>query len=123
MLYLWEENNLSIYGCKNLIFNYSIYNCMKKISSFAFLLMCFGCIAQQSSRISVYNKTFTTYPYGDPNPVPDPTAPIYPYNHFDGYTNTSVRKEWKVVELENDFIKVMILPEIGGKIWTAIEKK
>jgi predicted Zn-dependent protease len=96
---------------------------MKKISSFAFVLMCFGCIAQQSSRISVYNKTFTTYPYGDPNPVPDPTAPIYPYNHFDGYTNTSVRKEWKVVELENDFIKVMILPEIGGKIWTAIEKK
>jgi Tfp pilus assembly protein PilF len=27
-----------------------------------------------------------------------------------------------VVELENDFIKVMILPEIGGKIWAAIEK-
>jgi hypothetical protein len=33
-----------------------------------------------------------------------------------------VNKEWKVVELENDFIRVMILPEIGGKIWGAWEK-
>ena len=33
-----------------------------------------------------------------------------------------VEKEWKVVELENDFIKLMILPEIGGKIWAAFEK-
>ena len=24
--------------------------------------------------------------------------------------------------LENDYIKVMVLPEIGGKIWGAIEK-
>ena len=31
-------------------------------------------------------------------------------------------KEWKVVEMENPFVKVHILPEIGGKIWGAIEK-
>ena len=47
---------------------------------------------------------------------------IYPYYRFDGYTDKPVQKEWKVVELENDYIKVMILPEIGGKIWAAIEK-
>ncbi|MFZ9662072.1 MAG: DUF5107 domain-containing protein, partial [Chitinophagaceae bacterium] len=29
----------------------------------------------------------------------------------------------KVVELENDFVRLLILPEIGGKIWTAIDKK
>ncbi|MGZ5222380.1 MAG: DUF5107 domain-containing protein, partial [Chitinophagaceae bacterium] len=40
----------------------------------------------------------------------------------DGFAEKSVQKEWTVVELENDFIKVMILPEIGGKIWAAIEK-
>ncbi|MEJ0103452.1 MAG: DUF5107 domain-containing protein [Bacteroidota bacterium] len=47
---------------------------------------------------------------------------IYPYFRFDGFTDKPVQKEWKVVELENDYIKVMILPEIGGKIWAAIEK-
>jgi len=49
-------------------------------------------------------------------------GPIYPYFRFDGYTDVPVNKEWKVVELENDFIRVMILPEIGGKIWGAWEK-
>ena len=28
-----------------------------------------------------------------------------------------------MVELENDYIRVMIMPEAGGKIWTATEKK
>jgi Tfp pilus assembly protein PilF len=68
-----------------------------------------------------YEKTFTTYPYSDPNPVPV-TSSLYPYFRYDGFTDKPVEKGWKVVELENDYIKVMILPEIGGKIWTAIEK-
>jgi tetratricopeptide (TPR) repeat protein len=66
-------------------------------------------------------KVFTTYEFSDPDPVPE-MGRIYPYYRFDGYTNASVQKEWKIVELENDFIKVMILPEIGGKIWGAWDK-
>jgi len=77
--------------------------------------------SQQKATIKEYNKTFTTYPFSDPDPVPE-VGKIYPYYRFDGYTDKPVQKEWKVVELENDYIKVMILPEIGGKIWTAIEK-
>lgn len=77
--------------------------------------------AQSTSTIKEYKKVFTTYPFSDPDPIPSQTA-IYPYFRYDGFTNTAQQKEWKVVELENDFIKVMILPEIGGKIWTAIEK-
>ncbi|MEO7961140.1 MAG: DUF5107 domain-containing protein, partial [Ginsengibacter sp.] len=79
--------------------------------------------AQSDASFREYNKTFTTYPFSDPNPVPDPAAIFYPYFRYDGFTDNSVRKEWKVVELENDFIKLMILPQIGGKIWTAIDKK
>lgn len=43
---------------------------------------------------------------------------IYPYFRFDGFTNRSEQRAWKVVELENEYILVMILPEIGGKIRT-----
>ncbi|MFN7828660.1 MAG: DUF5107 domain-containing protein [Acidobacteriota bacterium] len=71
--------------------------------------------------IREYRKVFTTYPFGDPNPVAV-MGKIYPYYRFDQYTDTPVEKEWTVVELENDYIRVLILPEIGGKIWTAIEK-
>ncbi|MGC4037522.1 MAG: DUF5107 domain-containing protein [Chitinophagaceae bacterium] len=84
------------------------------------LICCFG-FSQNKATIKEYKKTFTTYPYSDPDPVPD-FSKIYPYYRFDGFTEKSIQKEWKVVELENDFIKVMILPEIGGKIWAAIEK-
>ena len=31
-------------------------------------------------------------------------------------------KEWKVVTLENDYIIVTVLPEVGGKVMGAIEK-
>ena len=31
-------------------------------------------------------------------------------------------KPWKVVELSNDYLQILILPEIGGKVWAAIEK-
>ena len=80
-----------------------------------------GLIAQSPATIKEYKKIFTTYPFSDPDPIPSFTK-IYPYFRYDGFTNKPVQKEWKVVELENDYIKVMILPEVGGKIWTAIEK-
>ncbi|MEO5600604.1 MAG: DUF5107 domain-containing protein, partial [Cyclobacteriaceae bacterium] len=75
----------------------------------------------RSASVKVYKKVFKTYDFSDPDPVAGMTK-IYPYYRFDGYTNQPIDKEWKVVELENDFIRVMILPEIGGKIWGAWEK-
>ncbi len=66
-------------------------------------------------------KTFKTYPFNDPNPIASKTL-IYPYFRFDGFTDKPVDKQWKVVELENQYIKLMVLPEIGGKIWSAWEK-
>ena len=78
-------------------------------------------VAQKNATIKESKKVFKTYGYSDPNPIPE-AGKIYPYYRFDGYTNTGVPKEWKTVELENDFIKVMVLPEIGGKIWGAWDK-
>lgn len=78
--------------------------------------------AQQAATIKETTKTYTTYPFSDPDPIPS-TEKIYPYYRFDGFTDKPVQRDWKVVELENDFIKVQIMPEIGGKIWTAFDKK
>lgn len=78
--------------------------------------------AQNKPTIKEYKKVFTTYPFSDPDPIPKPDTKVYPYYRFDGFTDKPVQKEWKVVELENDYIKLTILPEIGGKVWSAIEK-
>ena len=64
---------------------------------------------------------FKTYDFSDPNPVPE-FGKIYPYFTYEGYSATGVEKEWKIIEMENDFIKVWIMPDIGGKIWGAVEK-
>jgi len=77
--------------------------------------------AQEKAGFKEYNKTITTYPFSDPNPIPAFTN-IYPYFRYDGFTDKPVQKEWKVVELQNAYIKLTILPQIGGKIWSAVER-
>ena len=78
-----------------------------------------------SARISEETRVLETYPFSEPNPVPilvrDPR--LYPYHSFEGYSATSRPQEWKVVKLENDFIEVFVLPEVGGKVWGAVVKE
>ncbi|RAV28120.1 DUF5107 domain-containing protein [Sinomicrobium soli] len=95
---------------------------MKKLST-VLILVLISCevFAQQGAMYREYMKPYTTYPFSDPDPVPA-VPKLYPYFRFDGFTREAVQKEWKVVELENDYIKVMIMPEIGGKVWTAYDK-
>lgn len=95
---------------------------MKKFLSLLFICCSINSIAQQNTTVKEYRKVFTTYPFSDPDPIPKPDSKIYPYFRFDGFTDKAIQKEWKVIELENDYIKIMILPEVGGKIWSAIEK-
>ena len=85
------------------------------------LLITLDTTAQQPATIKEYTQTFPTYPFSDPSPLPLLNN-VYPYFRYDGFTNTPVNKAWKVVQLENQYIRVLILPEIGGKIWTAIER-
>ena len=76
----------------------------------------------RGATIREVEREFPTYPFGDPNPIPT-VGRIYPYFRFDGFSATARPQRWKVIELENEYIKVLILPEIGGKIWAAIEKR
>jgi tetratricopeptide (TPR) repeat protein len=71
--------------------------------------------------IREYTKVFRTYPFSDPNPIAT-VGRVYPYFRFDGYTDTPVDKRWTVIELENQYIRLTVMPEIGGKIWDAVEK-
>jgi tetratricopeptide (TPR) repeat protein len=65
-----------------------------------------------------------TYPFSDPDPVPilcrDPR--IYPYFAFDGFTDRPREQEWTVVQLENEYLSAAVLPQVGGKVYGALEK-
>ncbi|MBA4058106.1 MAG: hypothetical protein C0490_25540, partial [Marivirga sp.] len=80
------------------------------IISVVALFVAAGTYAQdRASIIKDYKKSFKTYGFNDPDPIAR-MGSIYPYYRFDGYTDKGVSKEWKVVELENDYIKLMVLP-------------
>lgn len=47
---------------------------------------------------------------------------IYPLAFTDSISDEKTMKEYEVIYLENDYIKVMIMPEMGGKIYRALDK-
>ncbi|SOE22362.1 hypothetical protein SAMN06298216_2804 [Spirosomataceae bacterium TFI 002] len=93
---------------------------MKSLLILVFLT-CFSASSIAQSLLSDTKRTMLTYGFSDPDPVAKPGR-IYPYFRFDGYTDKGVQKKWQFIDLENDYIKVSITPEIGGKVWGAIEK-
>jgi tetratricopeptide (TPR) repeat protein len=86
-----------------------------------FCSFCFNPVFAQNAQIIEKQVLLPTYGYSDPDPVPAP-GKTYPYFRFDGFTDKSEMQNWKMIEMENDYIKLWVTPEIGGKIWGAIEK-
>ena len=82
-----------------------------------------GC-SKNGPSIIEENKSLKTYPFSEPNPIPilSKDRRLYPYHSFMGYSHEGTQKEWKVVTMENEHIEVSILPEVGGKVWGAIDK-
>jgi tetratricopeptide (TPR) repeat protein len=65
-----------------------------------------------------------TYPFNDPDPLPlvFKRPELYPYNRFDGFSDKATKQTWKMVVLENELIRIEMLPEVGGKIFSAWDK-
>ena len=47
---------------------------------------------------------------------------VYPYPMLDKLTDNRRNKKYKAVFLENKYVKICVLPEIGGQIFFAIDK-
>ena len=65
----------------------------------------------------------------DPNPIfftgrayQGAKGPVYPYAFLDRLTDNRVDKSYLAVYLENEYVKICVLPEIGGRIFTALDK-
>src|ERR1017187_5915262 len=75
--------------------------------------------------------TIPTYLIGPPDPNPQfyfggasqgAQHRIYPYPAYDNLTTEKKDKTYTMVYLENEYVKIGILPELGGKIFEAVDK-
>ncbi|MBN1466978.1 DUF5107 domain-containing protein, partial [candidate division KSB1 bacterium] len=85
------------------------------------------------AEMTIRETTIAIPTYGVAAPDPNPRfyagrvyqgaqGRIYPYPMSDVLTNQLTEKEYKAVYLENDYIKICVLPEIGGRIFEAVDK-
>ncbi|MEW6456815.1 MAG: DUF5107 domain-containing protein [Acidobacteriota bacterium] len=49
-------------------------------------------------------------------------GPVYPYPLLDKLTDVRKNKTYNAIYLENKYVKLCVLPEIGGRIFSAIDK-
>ena len=47
---------------------------------------------------------------------------VYPMPFIDRISGKLIDRQWKAVHLENEYLRVMILPEIGGRIHVGLDK-
>ncbi|MFL6208658.1 MAG: DUF5107 domain-containing protein [Pyrinomonadaceae bacterium] len=115
-------------------------------STFAHFLLSLGCavllalvlssglsaVAQTSSaapRVWEAPLALPTYELGPPNPYPAlldwqrrKWRPVYPYPFLDALTNRRTEKTYKAVYLENEYLRVTVLPELGGHLYAIFDK-
>lgn len=98
-----------------------------------FLTGCTGSGGPGRSPVSMYEESIVlpTYEVGpaDPNPrfyagraYQGAEGRVYPYPMLDQLTDEKKEKRYKALYLENEYIRVCILPEIGGRVFEAVDK-
>ncbi|MCC6488625.1 MAG: DUF5107 domain-containing protein, partial [Candidatus Hydrogenedentes bacterium] len=87
--------------------------------------------AAEDVRIWEEQITLPTYAVqpADPNPrfeegrvYQGARGPVYPYAMLDGLTDEKIDRTYTALYLENEYVRICVLPEIGGRIFEALDK-
>jgi tetratricopeptide (TPR) repeat protein len=85
--------------------------------------------AQDKPRVWEAPLTLPTYELNPPNPYPAlldwqrrKWRPVYPYPFLDSLGSQKTNKTWRAVYLENEYLKVTVLPELGGHVYEIFDK-
>ncbi len=81
----------------------------------------------RADEVTIYEKPLTlpTYRLGEPEIMPrwkPRNVRIYPYTMLDKLTEEKYQRTYRALWVENEYIKVLVLPEIGGRVHGALDK-
>lgn len=100
-----------------------------KLAPVVFLCAAHAAMAQQVN-MGVVKETIPTYRLGDPEVDPifftgrayqGAEGYIYPYPLYDVLTEEKVDQEYEILRLENQYVNIGVMPEIGGRIFQATD--
>lgn len=95
------------------------------------LLLCAGSLWGQQVNMKSVTEKIPTYQIGSPEIDPifftgrvyqGAEGYIYPYPLYDVLTEKKTEQEYNVLRLDNQYVDISILPEIGGRIFAAADK-
>lgn len=75
--------------------------------------------------------TIPTYVVGEPDPNPrflekrvyqGSSGAVYPYPVVESVADEATPRDYDAIFMENEFLKIMILPELGGRVQMAVDK-
>jgi tetratricopeptide (TPR) repeat protein len=92
-----------------------------------FVVLSLATVSRAEVKVWQGKLTLPTYEEGmpDPNPAFDQFASNrfnYPYTLRDKLTSRRANHDWRAIYLENEYLKCSVLPDIGGHVYTCIDK-
>jgi len=98
---------------------------------FLIITTCCSLSAQENVKCSEQELVLPTYQIGEPEINPAFYVPkdcqgtqaiIYPYPMLDKLTDKKSDVTYNAIVLENEYIKICVLPELGGRLFYAVDK-
>jgi tetratricopeptide (TPR) repeat protein len=99
--------------------------------SVALIALPLAAAAADTVKMSELDEVIPTYLSGPPDPDPmfffgrnsqGAEGRIYPYPLYDNLTNQKGEQTYHVVYLENEYVRIGVVPEIGGRLLSAMDK-
>jgi len=108
---------------------------MKPLPFFSLALVLLGCgastLAAAPVTLTEVDEVIPTYQSGPPDPSPmfyfgrmsqGAEGRTYPYPLYSNLTNQKADQTYHLVYLENEYVKIGLAPELGGRLFSAVDK-
>jgi len=90
------------------------------------------CLASShvSGQVRVWEGTLDLPTYQEEDPDVNPPFDLfktrsfitYPYTTRENLTNRKSNRTWRTLNLENEYLKLVVLPDLGGRVYSCVDK-
>ncbi|HEY3380908.1 MAG TPA: DUF5107 domain-containing protein [Vicinamibacterales bacterium] len=92
-------------------------------------LIALSCAPRAGSTVRVWEATRTIQTYEEGSPDPNPPFDLfsstrfnYPYTMRTRLTEKRAPRTWRTLHLENEYLAVAVIPDLGGHLLSAVDK-